>query len=70
MAVQTAQVKSAAKSKINWTQMISVAAMVLSYLGFDLTPEDQAIAVTAIGAGTAFFTMLFRTFFNRTVTPE
>uniref|UniRef100_A0A6M3JJ12 Holin n=1 Tax=viral metagenome TaxID=1070528 RepID=A0A6M3JJ12_9ZZZZ len=64
------EVKSAARSKINWTQVISVVAMGLSYLGFDLAPEDQALAVTAIGVGTSFVTMVLRTWYNRTVTPE
>jgi hypothetical protein len=63
-------IKSAGKSKINWTQIIALAAMVLSYVGFDLDVEAQAGVVTAIMAVQAVVTMLFRTFANRTVTPE
>ena len=68
MPVASVPIKPASKSKINWTQIISVAAMALSYVGFDLTPESQASVVTTIGVGTALVTWVFRTWFNKTVT--
>jgi len=53
--------KSFFASKINWTQIISVIAMVGSFVGLDLSPELQAALVTAIGAVAGVVTIVWRT---------
>ncbi len=69
MATQLAPVKSAKRSKINWTQIIGIAGMVGSYFGFDLTPEEHSALLLSIGVVTKLVTMIWRTWFNDTVTP-
>jgi len=54
-------------SKINWTQIISFAAMVGALFGFDLSPEEQVTLVTAISGITAAVTMIWRKWFTDTV---
>jgi len=68
--VATVPVKSATRSKINWTQGVAIVAMLLSYFGFDLPPEQQTVIVGAIGIVSALVTWVLRTWFNRTVTPS
>lgn len=59
------ETKSALASKINWTQIVALAAMVLSLWGFDLTPHEQAEIAGAIIAVQAAATIVLRTFFTR-----
>jgi hypothetical protein len=63
-------VKSAAKSKIIWTQIIAGITALGSYFGFDLGPEDQTLIIGAIMAVQAALTVIFRKFANRSVTPS
>ena len=65
----TVPVKPAAKSKINWAQIVSVGSLALAHFGFDLDPKTQVAVVTAIGSLTAVVTWVLRTWFNKTVTP-
>lgn len=51
-------------SKINWTQVISVVAMVAAMFGFDFPPETQAAIVAAIVAIQGVLTIIFRTWFT------
>ena len=69
MGSELVPVKGAAKSKINWTQIIGIVSMFLAYFGFELTPEDQTMVIGGIGVVTAIVTWILRTWFNRTVTP-
>lgn len=62
--------KSAVFSKINWAQGISIAAMLLSFFGFDLDAKTQAEILAAIIALNGVFTWVMRTFFNNSVGPE
>ncbi|MGQ7792907.1 hypothetical protein ACUN0C_10905 [Faunimonas sp. B44] len=59
------ETKSALASKINWTQIVAVAAMALSLWGFDLSAEEQAEIAAAIVALQGAATVVFRTFFTR-----
>lgn len=52
-------------SKINWTQIIGLAAVALSWFGFDLPAEQQAQVATIIAAGTGIVTFILRTWFNK-----
>ena len=65
----TVEVKSAWASKINWTQAVSLAAMLLAYFGINMTPEVQAAILAAIVAGNTIATWIIKTWFTTTVTP-
>ena len=62
-------VQSAWLSKINWTQAIAFAAMMLTMFGIDLPADVQAQILAAITAVSTVVTWAFRTFFTSTVTP-
>ena len=65
-------VSPATSSKINWTQIISAAAMLLSFMSggkIGLTPEQQAAVAVTIGLLSNVVTVIFRTWFSKTVTP-
>jgi len=66
-------VQSAAASKINWANIISAVAMILSYLTggkVGLTPEQQAALAVTIGLISNLVTVILKTFFTKTVTPS
>lgn len=56
--------KSFWASKINWTQIVAVAAMAASLFGLDVPADVQAGLVTAIGAVAAAATVVWRTWFT------
>lgn len=62
-------VKPATQSKINWTQVVAIASTVLALVGFDLDASEQVAVVTAIQVVSNLVTMVFRTWFNKSVTP-
>jgi uncharacterized protein (DUF697 family) len=51
-------------SKINWTQVISMAAMLATVFGFDITPEMQVQILAGITAIGTVLTFVIRTFFT------
>jgi uncharacterized protein (DUF697 family) len=51
-------------SKINWTQVISMAAMLATVFGFDITPEMQVQILAGITAIGTLATFVIRTFFT------
>jgi hypothetical protein len=61
--------KSTFLSKINWTQLIAVVAMLLTTFGIDLQPEVQAQIVSLIVALQAVATWVLKTWFASTITP-
>jgi uncharacterized protein (DUF697 family) len=63
-------VKSPWASKINWTQIIGVVAMAGAMFGFDLDAAQQATIVSGIVAVQAAVTIIFKTWFTKTITPE
>jgi len=63
------RVKSAWLSKINWTQAVALLASVLAIKGFTLDTDTQLALVGTIQGAQAVVTWLFRTFFNRSVSP-
>jgi hypothetical protein len=54
----------AALSKINWTQVVSAGAMLLTVFGLDIDPATQVKIVAFIGFAGQALTMVFRTFFT------
>lgn len=62
--------KSAWASKINWTQVIGVVAMLGAMFGLDLDAQTQAAIVAGIVAVQGVATVIFKTWFTSTVTPE
>ena len=64
----TVDVKSAWASKINWTQVISVLAMVLAWFGIDMPPDVRAAVITAISSIAAVATWVQRTWYTTAVT--
>lgn len=65
-----ALVQSAWVSKINWTQAVALAAMILTYFGIDLDPKTQGAILALIVAVTTIGTWVLKTFFTSTITPS
>lgn len=63
-------VKSAWLSKINWTQFVAAAAMLLTLFGIELDATTQAQILAGIIGMQATLTWLWKTFFTSTVTPS
>jgi len=61
-----AEVSTPKTSKINWTQIIAGAAMLGSYFGLHISPEETAAIVVVIGVGGNVVTWVLRTFFTNT----
>ena len=55
---------SATLSKINWTQVISFAAMVAAVFGMDISADMQVQILAGITAIQSLLTIVFRTFFT------
>ena len=64
-----AKLQSAYASKINWTQAVAFAAMMMTMFGIDLPPELQASIVSGIVAVSSVVTWIMRTWFTTTITP-
>ena len=68
----TVPTKSAWLSKINWTQGVSSAAMVLTLVSggkLNLTADQQAAMIVTIGVVGDAATWVIKTWFTPTVTP-
>ncbi len=63
------EVKSAWLSKVNWTQAVSLGATVLALKGFNLDAETQVSVVAGIQGVQSAATWVFRTWFNKSVSP-
>jgi hypothetical protein len=63
-------VKSAWLSKINWTAIGSAAVSLVTSNALGLEPQTQATILLATNLVTNVATMIFRTYFNQTVTPS
>ena len=57
-------INPSALSKINWTQIVSMAAMLATVFGLDITPEMQVQILAGITAIGTVATFIFRTFFT------
>ncbi|UWQ16165.1 hypothetical protein [Jannaschia sp. M317] len=64
----TTRIKSALRSKINWTQAIGIAAQVVAFFGLDVPADIQAEIVVMIGSGQAIATWILRTWFTTSIT--
>ncbi|MGO8972978.1 MAG: hypothetical protein ACLQNV_05520 [Steroidobacteraceae bacterium] len=63
-------VTSAWSSKVNWTQAVAAAAMILTLVSggkIGITPEQQAAAVVTIGVIGNIVTWAMKTFFTSSV---
>ena len=58
--------KPAWASKVNWTQIISVLAMLLAMFGIDLDADIQAQLAVTISSVAAALTIIWRTWFTTT----
>lgn len=66
----TVPVTSAWASKINWTQAVAAAAMVVTVATggkLNITPEEQAAIVVVIGLVSQFATVIMKTWFTSSV---
>lgn len=63
-------IKSAWSSKIVWTQVIAIAAMAGTLFGVEIPHDLQLQIVAGIVAVQGVITMLLKTFFTNTVTPN
>lgn len=70
MATQSVQIKSAMESKINWTQVVGVVASVATLFGFTVPPDMIPAVVTGIVAVQGLLTVVWKTWFTNTITPE
>lgn len=70
MALATVPVKSAAMSKINWTQAVSFLAMMLAVFGIDMGEDTRNSLLALIVSGQAVVTWVLRTWFTTAVTPS
>ncbi len=66
--VDDVEVKSGWWSKINWAQILSVVATVLTAFGYVVPPDLIPAAVVVINGVTAFATIIFREFFTTKLT--
>jgi hypothetical protein len=66
----TVPVQSAWYSKINWTQIGGSALTLATTFAAGLPPQHQVIALVGINLAQSAATMIFRTFFNGTVSPS
>lgn len=67
-SLTTVPVRSPVTSKINWTQIVGMAAMLGSYFGLTLTSDQIAATVVAIGVVQSVVTFVIRTWFTKSVT--
>jgi hypothetical protein len=56
--------KSIWESKVNWTQIVSVLAMILAMFGIDIDPDFQGRLAVSISAVAAAVTMIWRTWYT------
>jgi hypothetical protein len=56
--------KSPMASKINWTQLVGLLAVLGTVFGLDLDPDFQAQLVATLVAAQAFITIMWRTWFT------
>lgn len=68
MNIVKARVKSAMASKVNWTQIIGIAAQVGAYMGVDVPPEQQTQIAVVLAATTGIVTWVQRTWFTSSIT--
>lgn len=57
-------INPATLSKINWTQVISFAAMIAAVFGMDISADMQVQILAGITAIQSFLTIIFRTWFT------
>ena len=62
-------IKSAWKSKINWTQVVGFVSMVAAIKGFEIPQDVQENIVIGIAALWGASTWIWKTYFTNTITP-
>ena len=71
--VDNVPVESATKSKINWTQFAGIGATLLTLATsgkLNLTPDQVIAIIAAIQTLQGVASVIFKTFFNTSVTPS
>lgn len=68
--VAVVTVKSGWASKINWVQAGGMFASVAAFFGLDVPPDTLAAIIGGIQAAAALVTVMLKTFFTPTVTPQ
>ncbi len=66
-SITTVPVKSAATSKINWTQLIGFGASLAAGFGLDLDPVTITKVVVGVQAVQSLATIIMRTWFTKSV---
>jgi hypothetical protein len=69
-SVATVPVKSTFLSKINWTQIIALAASALAVFGIPLSADQQVTIVGSIQIIQVVVTLILKTYFGGSVTPQ
>lgn len=68
MSLITTKTKSSWSSKINITQFVAFASMLVALFGAEVSPEVQASVVSLIVAGQSVVTWVLRTWFTVNIT--
>ena len=63
-------VKSPLLSKINWTQVVAAGAAILVVFGVDIDARTQAELCAGIVALQAAVTVIIKTWFTSSITPQ
>jgi hypothetical protein len=58
------ETKSSWASKINWTQIVGMAAMLLTVFGIEMDADTQVAAIAGIQGITSVVTWVLRTWFT------
>lgn len=66
----TVDIKPAAESKINWTQIAGILASVAAIFGLNVDPGTLVTIIVGIQTLVGVVTIIFKTFFTGTITPS
>lgn len=64
------ELKSAWWSKINWTQVVQIAASLATFAGLVVPPDLIPQALVVINGVAGLATIVMKTYFTNSVTPE
>lgn len=70
VTINNVPVKSAWFAKINWTAIGSAVISLATANAFGLDAQTQATVLLMTNLATNIATVIFRTYFNNTVTPD
>ena len=67
MQTVSVPVKPDMASKINWTQVASILAMIAAYFGLNIPPETLVAVLVGISSLFSVLTMIWRTWFTKSM---